>query len=92
MEQSVRKTDQPDIQECPEDLFNNIIRKCGSVQQDLAKEYADHEKQIEDLVSAPIHALLEGEFHNILKQKRNLSKYILDKDSASNRYNVNLYN
>lgn len=87
-EQSCRKNEQGDLQELPTELFCAILRKCAMVQQDLAREYADHEKQIEDLVSAPIQLLLESDFHNILKQKRNLSKYILDKDSASNRYHV----
>lgn len=69
-------------------MFQTILRDCGTIEQNLAKEYADHEKQVEELVSAPIQTLLDNDFPNILKQKRNLSKYILDKDSASNRYHV----
>lgn len=58
------------------------------VEQDLSKEYADHEKKVEELVSGRIQGLLESDFSSILKQKRTLTKHILDKDSASNRYNV----
>ena len=89
-ELTARKNEAGDPQEYLNELFSPIIGKCGFVQLDLAKVYAEYEKQVEELVSAPIHSLLDGEFRNILKQKRNLSKYILDKDSASNRYNVSL--
>ncbi|XP_044268980.1 SH3 domain-binding protein 1-like isoform X2 [Tribolium madens] len=87
-EQSTRKNEQGDLQELPNVLFCATLKKCAMAEQDLAREYADHEKQVEDLVSAPIQLLLDSDFHNILKQKRNLSKYILDKDSASNRYHA----
>ncbi|XP_063925486.1 rho GTPase-activating protein 44 isoform X2 [Zophobas morio] len=87
-ELTARKNEAGDPQEYLNELFSPIIGKCGFVQLDLAKVYAEYEKQVEELVSAPIHSLLDGEFRNILKQKRNLSKYILDKDSASNRYNA----
>jgi hypothetical protein len=76
------------LQDLSGDLFCTILKKCGNAQQELAKQYADQEKQVEDFVSTPLQTLLDTDFHNILKQKRNLSKYILDKDSASNRYHA----
>ncbi|XP_057651897.1 rho GTPase-activating protein 92B-like isoform X1 [Diorhabda carinulata] len=70
--------------ECP--LFQIILRECGQVEQQLAREYADHELKVEELVYAPLQNVLENDFPNILKHKHNLRKYCLDKDSASNRY------
>lgn len=64
------------------------MRDCGQTEQDLAKEQAEHEIKVEQLVSSPLQQVLDNDLPNILKQKRNLSKYILDKDSASSRYNV----
>lgn len=70
--------------ECP--LFQIILRECGQVEQQLARDYADHELKVEELVYAPLQNVLENDFPNILKHKHNLRKYCLDKDSASNRY------
>lgn len=42
---------------------------------------------MEELVYAPLQKAIDNELPNITKQKHNLKKYILDKDSASNRYN-----
>lgn len=69
-------------------LFQNIVRECGQAEQDLAKEQAEHEIKVEQMVSYPLQQVLDNDLPNILKQKRNLNKYILDKDSASSRYNV----
>lgn len=77
----------------PEDecaLFQCVVRECGQAEQDLAKEQAEHEVKVEQMVSSPLQQVLDNDLPNILKQKRNLSKYILDKDSASSRYNVRL--
>lgn len=70
-------------------LFQHILKEAGRVEQDLAKEYAEHELKVEEMVCAPLQKVLDHEFPNILKHKRNLSKYCLDKDSATNRYQVN---
>lgn len=68
-----------------------MLRDCGIAEQDLAKEQAEHEIKVEQMVSSPLQVVLENDIPNILKQKRHLSKYILDKDSANNRYNVSFY-
>lgn len=68
-------------------LFQNVLKESGRLEQDLAKDYAEHEMKVEEMVYGPLQKLLDIDFPNILKQKRNLSKYCLDKDSASNRYN-----
>ncbi|CAH1171245.1 unnamed protein product [Phaedon cochleariae] len=70
--------------ECP--LFQNVLKECGSMEQQLARDYAEHEKKIEELVYTPLESVMENDFPNILKHKHNLRKYCLDKDSASNRY------
>lgn len=67
------------------------MRECGLVEQDLAKEQAEHEVKVEQMVSLPMQSVLDNDIPNILKQKRHLNKYILDKDSANNRYNVSFY-
>lgn len=59
----------------------------GPAEKELAKELADHEGKVEELVYAPLQRAIDNELPNITKQKHNLKKYILDKDSASNRYN-----
>lgn len=69
-------------------LFQNVLKESGRLEQDLAKDYAEHEMKVEEMVYGPLQKLLDVDFPNILKHKRNLSKYCLDKDSASNRYNV----
>lgn len=60
------------------------------VEHQLAREYADYELKVEELVFTPIHQVVENELPNILKLKHNLKKYCLDKDSASNRYHVSI--
>lgn len=66
-------------------LFQHVIRQCGMVQQDLAREQAEHEIKVETMVCLPVQEILDNEMPTIQKHKRNLSKYILDKDSAKNR-------
>ncbi|KAF2897952.1 hypothetical protein ILUMI_08227 [Ignelater luminosus] len=81
-EQSQRNVDS----ECK--LLQSILRECAHVELELAKEQADHEVKVEQMVSAPLQNVIENDLPNILKHKRNLNKYILDKDSASNRYHA----
>lgn len=54
----------------------------------MARDFAEHELKVEEMVFNPLQGILENEFPNILKHKHNLRKYCLDKDSASNRYHV----
>ncbi|XP_025831991.1 rho GTPase-activating protein 17-like [Agrilus planipennis] len=69
-------------------LIQYILRECGQAEIDLAKEQAEHELKVEQLVSAPLQAVIDNDLPNIFKHKQNLKKYILDKDSASNRYHA----
>ncbi|XP_060535096.1 SH3 domain-binding protein 1-like [Cylas formicarius] len=69
-------------------LFQHVLREAGRVEHDLAKDYAEHEMKVEEMVYSPLQKVLELEFPSILKHKHNLRKYCLDKDSASNRYHA----
>lgn len=90
LEQCIRKRDPEQLTRVDDEcvLFQNVLRECGQAEQDLAKEQAEHEIKVEQMVSSPLQAVLDNDLPNILKQKRNLNKHILDKDSASSRYNV----
>ncbi|KAF5298980.1 hypothetical protein FQA39_LY11612 [Lamprigera yunnana] len=69
-------------------LLQPLLRECAAVELELAKEQADHELKVEQMVSAPLQGIIDTDLPNISKHKRNLNKYILDKDSASNRYHA----
>lgn len=69
-------------------LLKPVLTKCGKAEMDLARELADHENKVEQMVTIPVHNVLENDLPNILKHKRTLSKLVLDKDSANNRYQV----
>ncbi|KAJ8938339.1 hypothetical protein NQ318_000131 [Aromia moschata] len=69
-------------------LFQEVLREAGLIEQQLAREYAEHEMKVEEMVYAPFQNVLENEFPNVIKYKHNLRKYCLDKDSASNRYHA----
>lgn len=65
-----------------------MIRECGQIEQELAREQAEHESKVEQLVSNPLQPIIDNELPNVIKLKRNLNKYMLDKDSIKNRYHV----
>ncbi|KAF7270622.1 SH3 domain-binding protein 1-like isoform X2 [Rhynchophorus ferrugineus] len=69
------------------DLFQFILKESGRVQQDLATDYADHERKLEEMVYNPLQEVIQS-VNAITKQKHNLKKYCLDKDSASQRYHA----
>ncbi|GLV35038.1 Rho GTPase activating protein at 92B [Carabus blaptoides fortunei] len=79
----MKKEDGTDIDDT---LLRPVLTKCGKVLIDLAKELTEHESKVEQMVSSPIQAVLESDIPAILKTKRTLSKLVLDKDSANNRY------
>lgn len=81
----LKKEDGTDIDDS---LLRPVLTKCGKVLIDLAKELTEHESKVEQMVSSPIQAVLESDIPAILKTKRTLSKLVLDKDSANNRYQV----
>lgn len=74
--------------ELDDNLLRPILNKCGKAQVELAREMSEHEIKIENMVSQPIQSVLDNDIPAILKSKRTLSKLVLDKDSANNRYQV----
>lgn len=75
-----------DSGEPDDNLLRPILNKCGKAQVELAREMSEHEIKIENMVSQPIQSVLDNDIPTILKSKRTLSKLVLDKDSANNRY------
>ena len=83
------------MQEYGSDTDDNILRyilsKIAATEISLAKETADHDVKVEQIVSAPIQLLLENEIPNMLKVKRNLTKAISERDSVTSRFQVLLF-
>lgn len=69
-----------------EGLMSFALAECGRVQVALAHETVEHESKVEQYVAAPLQYILENDIPNILKHKRNLTRLILDMDSARARY------
>jgi len=67
-------------------VMNFVLVECGRMQLSLANEAMDHEAKVEQYVAAPLQHILDTDVPNILKHKRNLTRLILDMDSARTRY------
>ncbi|XP_061605383.1 rho GTPase-activating protein 17b isoform X3 [Phyllopteryx taeniolatus] len=69
-----------------ESLIGKMMDVCGEAESRLASELMQHEVQIERDVLDPLNALAEVEIPNILKQRKQLAKLVLDYDSAKTRW------
>lgn len=69
------------------ELFRDVLTECALAEHALADEQYQHESKLEQLVGKPLFDVLDKELPNISKLRRSLAKYVLDKDSAKNRYN-----
>ncbi|XP_077413074.1 rho GTPase-activating protein 17b isoform X3 [Vanacampus margaritifer] len=69
-----------------ESLIGKMMDVCGEAESKLASELMQHEVQIERDVLDPLNTLAEVEIPNILKQRRQLAKLVLDYDSARTRW------
>ncbi|KAL4659122.1 rho GTPase-activating protein 17-like isoform X1 [Arapaima gigas] len=69
-----------------ESLIGKMMELCGDVENKLASELMQHEVQIEKEVMDPLNQLAEVEIPNILKQRKQLAKLVLDYDSAKTRW------
>uniref|UniRef100_A0A0P4VP04 Putative rho gtpase-activating protein 17 n=1 Tax=Rhodnius neglectus TaxID=72488 RepID=A0A0P4VP04_9HEMI len=69
-----------------EHLLRQVVTDCGKLQMCLANAIVDHEMRVENNVIVPLNNICENDYPNIVKQKRTLSKLILDMDSAKTRY------
>ncbi|XP_048847832.1 rho GTPase-activating protein 17b isoform X1 [Brienomyrus brachyistius] len=69
-----------------ESLISKTMEICGDVENRLASELMQHEVQIEKEVLDPLNQLAEVEIPNIMKQRKQLAKLVLDYDSAKARW------
>uniref|UniRef100_A0A4W4F4K7 Rho GTPase-activating protein 17 n=1 Tax=Electrophorus electricus TaxID=8005 RepID=A0A4W4F4K7_ELEEL len=69
-----------------ESLIGKMMELCGEAENKLASELMQHEMQIEKDILDPLNQLAEVEIPNILKQRRQLAKLVLDYDSARTRW------
>ncbi|XP_045884719.1 rho GTPase-activating protein 17b isoform X3 [Micropterus dolomieu] len=69
-----------------ESLIGKMMDVCGEAESKLATELMQHEVQIEREILDPLNQLAEVEIPNILKQRKQLAKLVLDYDSAKTRW------
>uniref|UniRef100_A0A669D247 Rho GTPase activating protein 17b n=1 Tax=Oreochromis niloticus TaxID=8128 RepID=A0A669D247_ORENI len=69
-----------------ESLIGKMMDVCGEAESKLASELLQHEMQMEKDILDPLNQLAEVEIPNILKQRKQLAKLVLDYDSAKTRY------
>ncbi|XP_041813662.1 rho GTPase-activating protein 17b isoform X2 [Chelmon rostratus] len=69
-----------------ESLIGKMMDVCGEAEGRLATELMQHEVQIERDILDPLTQLAEVEIPNILKQRKQLAKLVLDYDSAKTRW------
>uniref|UniRef100_A0A3B4U0P0 Rho GTPase-activating protein 17 n=1 Tax=Seriola dumerili TaxID=41447 RepID=A0A3B4U0P0_SERDU len=69
-----------------ESLIGKMMDVCGEAESRLATELMQHEMMIERDILDPLNQLAEVEIPNILKQRKQLAKLVLDYDSARTRY------
>uniref|UniRef100_A0A3Q3KCY1 Rho GTPase-activating protein 17 n=1 Tax=Monopterus albus TaxID=43700 RepID=A0A3Q3KCY1_MONAL len=69
-----------------ESLIGKMMEMCGEAENRLASELMLHELQIEKDVLDPLSQLAEVDIPNILKQRKQLAKLVLDYDSARARW------
>ncbi|CAK6964777.1 rho GTPase-activating protein 17b isoform X3 [Scomber scombrus] len=69
-----------------ESLIGKMMEVCGDAENRLASELMQHEMQIERDILEPLNQLAEVDIPNILKQRKQLAKLVLDYDSAKTRW------
>lgn len=69
-----------------ESLIGKMMDVCGEAEGKLAFELLQHEMQMEKDILDPLNQLAEVEIPNILKQRKQLAKLVLDYDSAKTRW------
>ncbi|KAM4598447.1 rho GTPase-activating protein 17b isoform 3-T3 [Polymixia lowei] len=69
-----------------ESLIGKMMDVCGEAESRLASELMQHEVQIERDILDPLNQLAEVDIPNILKQRKQLAKLVLDYDSAKARW------
>uniref|UniRef100_A0AAR2LA69 Rho-GAP domain-containing protein n=1 Tax=Pygocentrus nattereri TaxID=42514 RepID=A0AAR2LA69_PYGNA len=69
-----------------ESMIAKMMEVCGEAENKLAYEQSQHEVQLERDILDPLNQLAEVDIPNILKQRKQLAKLVLDYDSARARY------
>lgn len=69
-----------------ESLIGKMMEMCGDAENRLASELMQHEMNIEKEILDPLNQLAEVDIPNILKQRKQLAKLVLDYDSARARW------
>ncbi|XP_068999842.1 rho GTPase-activating protein 17b isoform X3 [Embiotoca jacksoni] len=69
-----------------ESLIGKMMDVCGEAESRLATELMQHEMQLERDILDPLNQVAEVEIPNILKQRKQLAKLVLDYDSAKTRW------
>ncbi|XP_059386750.1 rho GTPase-activating protein 17a isoform X2 [Carassius carassius] len=69
-----------------ESLIGKMMEMCGDAGNRLASELMQHEMNIEKEILDPLNQLAEVDIPNVLKQRRQLAKLVLDYDSARARW------
>ncbi|XP_014327936.1 rho GTPase-activating protein 17-like isoform X1 [Xiphophorus maculatus] len=69
-----------------EGLIGKMLEVCGETESRLATELMQHELQMEKDILDPLNQLAEVEIPNILKQRKQLARLVLDYDSAKTRW------
>ncbi|KAF4092780.1 hypothetical protein AMELA_G00024350 [Ameiurus melas] len=67
-------------------MIGKMIEVCGEAENKLALEQSQHEVLLEKEVLDPLNQLAEVDIPNIMKQRKQLAKLVLDYDSARARY------
>ncbi|KAI4900937.1 hypothetical protein NFI96_015563, partial [Prochilodus magdalenae] len=67
-------------------LLGKMLKLCGETQDQLSQELLLFEVQMEREVIDPLYTLSEVEIPNIQKQRKHLTKLVLDMDSARTRW------
>ncbi|XP_066497897.1 rho GTPase-activating protein 17b isoform X2 [Hoplias malabaricus] len=74
------------IQLGEESMTGKMMELCGEAESKLAYVQSQHEVQLEKDILDPLNQLAEVDIPNILKQRKQLAKLVLDYDSARARY------
>ncbi|KAJ3601728.1 hypothetical protein NHX12_032695, partial [Muraenolepis orangiensis] len=69
-----------------ESLIGKMMDVCGEAESRLASELMLHEVKLEQDVLDPVNQLAEVEIPNVMKQRKQLAKLVLDYDSAKARW------
>ncbi|XP_027715566.1 rho GTPase-activating protein 17 isoform X1 [Vombatus ursinus] len=70
-----------------ESLLGKMLESCGEAQNLLAQELSQHEVFVEKEIMEPLSNIAEVDIPNIQKQRKQLSRLVLDWDSVRARWN-----